>query len=54
MDERDEKQHVEQAIDCEKVLFDNLTVLSNDHLEAETPLETEESMADSHDLSRSL
>ena len=45
---------MDQVIDGEKVLFDDLTVLSNDHLEAETPLEREESKADSHDLSHRL
>lgn len=52
--DQNEKQHLEQEIDREKVQFDDLTVLSNDHPEVEMPLEGDESMANSYDLSRSL
>lgn len=54
LDDQKKRQHLELVIDREKVLFDDLTVLSNDHLEENTLLSPEELTMDAHDLSHSF
>lgn len=48
------RQHLELVIDREKVLFDDLTVLSNDHLEENALLSPEELTMITYDLSHSF
>lgn len=55
LDDQNEKQHLKQAVDHEKVLFDDLTVLSNNQLEAEIFLNPRAlTVVASHDLSSSF
>lgn len=53
LDEKIDAEHLEQMIDSEKLLFDDLTVFS-DNQGAEMLLDSEGSQAVSYNLSRGL